>query len=161
MILRRHQCRWAERTDVWDTGPASNESLPLTCRLTQLGVASTTPHATHESTTRYVHPTEIPVKITVETLVKATPSRAWDACNNSADIKQWNAANESWHTTHSTVDLREGGNFLSRMEAKDGSAGFDFEGTCTRIVPRQAVEYRMSDGREVRTEFARRTWRCR
>lgn len=93
------------------------------------------------------------MQIAVETLVKGTPSRVWDAWNNPADIKQWNAANESWHTTRSTVDLREGGKFLSRMEAKDGSAGFDFEGTYTRIVPLQAIEYRMSDGREVRTEF--------
>lgn len=58
-----------------------------------------------------------------------------------------------WHTTHSTVDLREGGKFLSRMEAKDGSVGFDFEGTYTRVVPHQAIGYRMSDGREVQSEF--------
>ena len=93
------------------------------------------------------------MKIVIETLVKATPIQVWDAWNDPADIKQWNAADESWHTTRSTVDLREGGKFLSRMEAKDGSAGFDFEGTYSRIVPHQAIEYRMSDGREVRTEF--------
>jgi uncharacterized protein YndB with AHSA1/START domain len=58
-----------------------------------------------------------------------------------------------WQTTHSTVDLREGGTFLSRMEAKDGSAGFDFEGSYTRVVPPEAIEYRMSDGREVAIDF--------
>jgi uncharacterized protein YndB with AHSA1/START domain len=51
------------------------------------------------------------------------------------------------------VDLREGGTFVSRMEARDGSAGFDFGGTYTRVVPGEAVEYRMSDGREVTVEF--------
>ncbi len=94
------------------------------------------------------------MKITVETVVKAAPGKVWDAWNNPDDIKAWNSAHESWHTTRSEVDLREGGTFVSRMEAKDGSAGFDFEGTYTRVVPGQAIEYRMSDGREVTVEFA-------
>ncbi len=93
------------------------------------------------------------MKITVETLVKADPDKVWGAWNTPDDIKQWNSAHESWHTTASTVDLREGGTFSSRMEARDGSEGFDFEGTYTRVVPGQAVEYRMSDGREVTIEF--------
>ncbi|WP_376781490.1 SRPBCC domain-containing protein [Stutzerimonas nitrititolerans] len=65
------------------------------------------------------------MKITVETHVKADLGKVWDAYNNPADIKQWNAAQDDWHTTSSTVDLREGGTFMSRMEAKDGSEGFD------------------------------------
>ena len=93
------------------------------------------------------------MKINIETLVKADLETVWDAWNNPDDIKQWNAASDDWHTTHSTVDLREGGSFLSRMEAKDGSFGFDFEGSYTRIVPHQIIEYRMSDGREVSTRF--------
>lgn len=96
------------------------------------------------------------MKITVETVVKAKLSKVWDAWNNPADIKQWNAASDDWHTPRSTVDLREGGKFLSRMEARDGSEGFDFEGTYTRIVPHKTIEYRMSDGREVTIEFAER-----
>ena len=96
------------------------------------------------------------MKITVETVVKADLDRVWDAYNNPDDIVQWNSAQEDWHTTHSKVDLREGGTFLSRMEAKDGSEGFDFEGTYTRIVPHKTIEYRMSDGREVEVEFAER-----
>ena len=75
------------------------------------------------------------MKITVETPVKAKLTQVWDAYNNPADIKQWNAPADTWHTTHSTVDLREGGKFVSRMEAKDGSMGFDFEGTYTKVVP--------------------------
>lgn len=96
------------------------------------------------------------MKITVETVVNAALDRVWDAWNDPADIQQWNSAQEDWHTTRSTVDLREGGRFTSRMEAKDGSAGFDFEGTYTRIVPRERIEYRMSDGREVEVEFVER-----
>jgi uncharacterized protein YndB with AHSA1/START domain len=56
----------------------------------------------------------------------------WAAWSNPKDIVQWNAASDDWHTTKSTVDLREGGTFSSRMEAKDGSAGFDFDGTYNR-----------------------------
>lgn len=93
------------------------------------------------------------MKITVETLVKAKLDRVWFAWNNPADIKQWNAPQDDWHTTASTVDLREGGRFLARMEAKDGSEGFDFEGTYTQVVPRRSIGYRMSDGREVEVEF--------
>ena len=94
------------------------------------------------------------MKITVETLVKAVPAAVWAAWNTPEDIKQWNAASDDWHTTQSSVDLREGGRFSARMEAKDGSFGFDFEGTYTRVVPHQAIEYRMSDGREVQVEFS-------
>jgi uncharacterized protein YndB with AHSA1/START domain len=95
-------------------------------------------------------------KITVETIVKAPLESIWRAWNTPADIKQWNAAQDDWHTTASTVDLREGGKFTSRMEAKDGSEGFDFEGTYTRIVPRKKIEYRMNDGRVVSVDFAER-----
>ena len=96
------------------------------------------------------------MKITVEKVVRAGLEPVWDAWNTPADIKQWNSAQDDWHTTNSNVDLREGGKFSSRMEAKDGSGGFDFEGTYTRVVPRQAIEYRMSDGREVSVQFVER-----
>ena len=95
-------------------------------------------------------------KITVESLVKAPLDRVWNAWNSPVDIQLWNAAANDWHTTKSTVDLREGGKFLSRMEAKDGSQGFDFEGTYTRVAPRKTIAYRMSDGREVTVEFTER-----
>lgn len=80
------------------------------------------------------------MKITVETVVKANLDKVWEAWNNPDDIERWNAAQDDWHTTRSTVDLREGGTFLSRMEAKDGSEGFDFEGTYTRIAPHETIE---------------------
>jgi uncharacterized protein YndB with AHSA1/START domain len=94
------------------------------------------------------------MKITIESSVNAPLNKVWHAWNNPADIKQWNSASDDWHTTHSEVDLREGGKFVSRMEAKDGSAGFDFGGEYTRVVPNQLIEYRMDDGREVKTEFS-------
>ena len=94
------------------------------------------------------------MKITVETVIAAKLSTVWDAWNNPDDIQRWNAANEDWHTPRSVVDLREGGKFLSRMEAKDGSQGFDFEGTYIRVEPQKLLEYQMGDGREVRVEFA-------
>ena len=93
------------------------------------------------------------MKITVETNVKAEPGEVWDAWNTPADIMRWNSASADWHTTRSTVDLREGGAFSSRMEARDGSVGFDFEGIYTRVVPSQRLDYRMSDGRQVSVEF--------
>lgn len=93
------------------------------------------------------------MKITVESRVNATPEQVWGAWNEPDDIRQWNAAQDDWHTTRASVDLREGGRFSARMEAKDGSAGFDFEGTYTRVEPRRLIEYRMEDGREVRVEF--------
>jgi uncharacterized protein YndB with AHSA1/START domain len=96
------------------------------------------------------------MKITVDTLVKADLNKVWRAWNKPEDIKRWNAASDDWHTTASSVDLREGGTFSARMEAKDGTEGFDFEGTYTRIVPRELIEYRMSDGREVKVEFSER-----
>ena len=95
------------------------------------------------------------MKITIETVVNAPLSTVWDAWNNPDDIQKWNAASEDWHTTRSAVDLREGGKFSSRMEAKEGSQGFDFAGTYTRVVPHQLIEYQLGD-REVRVEFAER-----
>lgn len=96
------------------------------------------------------------MKISIETVVNADLNKVWNAWNTPADIKQWNSAQDDWHTTRSAVDLREGGKFSSRMEAKDGSTGFDFEGTYTRVVPRKRIESRMSDGREIAVEFVER-----
>lgn len=81
------------------------------------------------------------MKITVETSVKAPVTKVWHAYTTPEDIKQWNAASADWHTTKASVDLRVGGAFSSRMEAKDGSFGFDFAGTYTKIVPNECLEY--------------------
>jgi uncharacterized protein YndB with AHSA1/START domain len=85
------------------------------------------------------------MKITVETQVRAPSERVWQAYTTPADIVQWNAASDDWHTTKASVDLRVGGEFSSRMEAKDGSLGFDFAGIYTKLVPKQLIEYSFGD----------------
>lgn len=85
------------------------------------------------------------MNIIVETTVHAPIENVWNAYTNPEDIKQWNAASDDWHTTESSVDLRVGGHFSSRMEAKDGSFGFDFAGTYTQIVTHELIEYAFGD----------------
>lgn len=85
------------------------------------------------------------MKITVETTVAAPIEVVWRAYTSPEDIKQWNAASHDWHTTAATVDLRVGGAFSSRMEAKDGSTGFDFAGTYTKLVEYKLIEYSFGD----------------
>lgn len=93
--------------------------------------------------------------ITIEAVVNAKLDQVWPCWNNPEDIKQWNAASEDWHTTGSMVDLREGGKFSSRMEAKDGSMGFDFEGTYTKVIDKELLQYEMSDGVRFRFSLSR------
>ena len=89
--------------------------------------------------------------ITVETKIVAPLTAVWSAYVTPADIVQWNAASDDWHTTRATVDLRPGGAFSSRMEAKDGSFGFDFAGTYTKVVPEALIEYAFGDRKAVVT----------
>ena len=91
--------------------------------------------------------------ITVQTTVAAPVNDVWRAYTTPADIKQWNAASDDWHTTAASVDLRVGGAFSSRMEAKDGSMGFDFAGTYTEIVPNRRLVYAFGD-RRAEVDFA-------
>lgn len=93
------------------------------------------------------------MKITVETTVAAPIEDVWSAYTTPDDIKQWNAASDDWHTTAATVDLRVGGEFSSRMEAKDGSMGFDFAGIYTNIVNHKLIEYSFGD-RAAEVEFS-------
>lgn len=93
------------------------------------------------------------MKITVEARIAAPVDEVWRAYTTPEDIKQWNAASDDWHTTAATVDLRVGGAFSSRMEAKDGSMGFDFAGTYTNIVKHELIEYSFGD-RTAQVEFA-------
>ncbi|MBC3813225.1 SRPBCC family protein [Undibacterium aquatile] len=93
------------------------------------------------------------MKIIVETNVRAPIERVWQAYTTPEDIVQWNAASDDWHTTRSNVDLRIGGTFSSRMEAKDGSFGFDFAGTYTNVVPNRLIEYSFGD-RTATVEFS-------
>ncbi len=93
------------------------------------------------------------MKITVETIVNAPVEEVWRAWTTPDDIKKWNAASDDWHTTRASVDLRVGGAFSSRMEAKDGSMSFDFAGTYTQVVPNQLIECSFGD-RTLRVEFS-------
>ncbi len=105
------------------------------------------------------------MQITVETTVAAPLAEVWRAYTTPEDIIQWNAASDDWHTTAATVDLRAGGAFSSRMEAKDGSVGFDFAGTYSKIVEHELIAYdfgdrtatitfsETSDGTQVRVSF--------
>lgn len=85
------------------------------------------------------------MKITVSTVVASPIAEVWRAYNTPEDIKKWNAASDDWHTTASSVDLRVGGAFSSRMEAKDGSFGFDFAGTFTKVEAPTRLEYAFGD----------------
>jgi len=92
------------------------------------------------------------MKITIETTVTAPIEEVWRAWTTPDDIKQWNAASDDWHTTAATVDLRVGGSFSSRMEAKDGSFGFDFAGTYTQVIPCSLIAMEFG-GRAAVVEF--------
>jgi uncharacterized protein YndB with AHSA1/START domain len=81
------------------------------------------------------------MQITVETTVIAPIQEVWRAYTTPEDIMQWNAASDDWHTVTASVDLRVGGVFSSRMEAKDGSFGFDFAGTYTNVITHTLLEY--------------------
>lgn len=85
------------------------------------------------------------MKITVEHRIPASVDAVWPAWTTPEDIVRWNAASDDWHTVRASVDLREGGTFSSRMEAKDGSMGFDFEGTYTKLEPQRRIEAMLGD----------------
>lgn len=85
------------------------------------------------------------MKIVVSTIVDAPLHEVWRVYTTPEHIMVWNTASPDWHTTASSVDLRPGGKFSSRMEAKDGSFGFDFAGEYTQVVPLQRIEYTFGD----------------
>ena len=91
--------------------------------------------------------------ITVESTVQAPVEKVWDFWTSPEHIVQWNNASPDWHTPKSENDLRPGGKFLTRMEAKDGSFGFDFEGTYIDIKTNELIAYTLSDGRTVSITF--------
>ncbi|HMC99964.1 MAG TPA: SRPBCC family protein [Ferruginibacter sp.] len=93
------------------------------------------------------------VVITVETSVNAPLEKVWTYWNQPEHIVKWASASEDWHTTNAVNDLRTGGTFTSRMEAKDGSMGFDFGGVYDDVKEKQYIEYTMGDGRKVTVSF--------
>ena len=95
-----------------------------------------------------------PERITVTTTVKASPEKTWEYWTTPEHIIRWNSASSDWHTPRAENDLRENGRFSFRMEARDGSTGFDFGGTYTRVKPYQNISYTMDDGRKVEVRFS-------
>ncbi|AWW29078.1 polyketide cyclase [Echinicola strongylocentroti] len=92
-------------------------------------------------------------KITVTVKVNAPVDKAWAYWTGPEHIMRWNKASDDWHTPHAANDLREGGAFTSRMEAKDGSMGFDFSGTYQAVQEGKMLSYTLDDGREVEVVF--------
>lgn len=92
-------------------------------------------------------------RIEIETLVEAPVSLVWETWTQPRHVIRWNAASPDWCTTSAENDLRVGGTFQSRMEARDGSMGFDFTGRYIQIIPETLIEYILEDGRNVRIEF--------
>ena len=92
-------------------------------------------------------------QVTIKASIKSSLNKVWDYWTSPEHIVKWNTASEDWHTTKADNDLRVGGKFMSRMEAKDGSFGFDFEGTYDEVVPHKRIAYTLDDNRKVVVTF--------
>lgn len=92
-------------------------------------------------------------QITVETTVKAPVAKAWEVWTSPEHITRWNAASDEWHSPKAENDLQPGGKFVYRMEAKDGSFGFDFGGVYDEVKPNERIAYTLGDGRMVEVTF--------
>lgn len=93
------------------------------------------------------------VKITIEATIAAPVEKVWIFWTDPKHITQWNFADESWQCPWATNELKIGGKFCARMEAKDGSFGFEFTGTYDEVIPNNCLSYTMEDGRQVTTTF--------
>lgn len=91
--------------------------------------------------------------ISIEAFINAPIEKVWRDFTSPEAIMKWNHASEDWHCPHAENDLRVGGRFLSRMEAKDGSVEFDFTGTYTDVTPHERIAYAMDDERKVDMTF--------
>lgn len=94
-----------------------------------------------------------PVTLKVETIVHSPVESVWKYWTEPKHIKEWSKASDDWHTPHAENDLRVGGKFVSRMEAKDGSFGFDFGGVYDEVSVNESISYTLGDGRKVSIAF--------
>ncbi len=92
--------------------------------------------------------------ITVETTINAPIEKVWECWKQPEHITKWNNASDDWFTPHAENDLRQGGKFVYRMEAKDGSMGFDFSGVYDVVKNNEYIEYTIGDGRKVKVNFS-------
>lgn len=97
--------------------------------------------------------TNQPTKVTVQAVIQAPVEKVWRYWSEPEHITKWNQASEDWHAPRAENDLRVGGKFLTRMEAKDGSMGFDFGGVYDVVNRHEAIGYSMEDGRRVDIVF--------
>jgi uncharacterized protein YndB with AHSA1/START domain len=93
------------------------------------------------------------VTISVETTVHAPVEKVWEYWTEPQHITKWSFASDDWHAPNAENDLRVGGKFLTRMEAKDGSFGFDFGGVYDEIRKNELISYTLGDGRKVTVTF--------
>ncbi len=91
--------------------------------------------------------------IQIETTVNAPIEKVWELWTKPDHIVNWSYASDDWHTPHAENDLQKGGKFSSRMEAKDGSMGFDFGGIYDDVIQNEYIEYTIGDGRKVKINF--------
>lgn len=91
--------------------------------------------------------------ITIQTTINAPVEKVWKYFTTPEDIVNWNSASDDWHTTSASNELHVGGKYNSRMEAKDGSFGFDFWGIYDEIIPHEKLASTMGDGRKLETKF--------
>lgn len=91
--------------------------------------------------------------ITIQTKIISPISKVWQYWTEPEHITKWNNASDDWHTPHAENDLRVGGKFLARMEARDGSTGFNFVGVYDVVEPQSQISYTMEDGRKVSVTF--------
>jgi len=92
--------------------------------------------------------------IRVEAGIHAPLEKVWKFWTLPEHITKWNSASDDWHTPRAENDLRTGGKFLTRMEAKDGSFGFDFGGVYDQVITHELIAYTMGDGRKVKVDFS-------
>ena len=92
--------------------------------------------------------------ITVQNTVNAPVEKVWKFWTSPEHITKWNQAVDDWHSPHAENDLRVGGKFVSRMEAKDGSVGFDFGGVYDEVKTNELISFTMGDGRKVSVKFS-------
>lgn len=91
--------------------------------------------------------------IKIDTTISQPVEKVWEYFNSPEHITKWNFATDEWHCPHAENNLATSGKFTYRMEAKDGSAGFDFAGTFDKIVPNERIEYHLDDNRKVQVLF--------
>ena len=92
-------------------------------------------------------------KVTIEATIAAPTNKVWDYWTNPEHITKWNFASDDWQCPKAENELREGGKYSARMEAKDGSFGFDFEAVYDEVVDQKKITYTMTDGRQATTDF--------